>query len=229
VVGGTVVDHLQERRGRRATHLGHRLAHRRQRRRRGRGQRDVVETDDRDVVGDPPAPLAQLLQRAERHEVVGDGGTVEVRRGVEQRAHRLAAALDREVGVGDGRGGEAECGELGAEAVEPVDGGRHVQRTGHGGDPHAPGVGEQAGGGAGAAVVVGVDVPDGRGGVALRAERAALQHHRRSTSEKNGSAKNRSSCSATTKAIVSLRRVIRVRAARLVDRGQLGRRRGRAR
>ncbi len=38
----------------------------------------------------------------------------------------------------------------------------------------------------------------------------------RSTSEKYGSAKNRSSGSATTKAIESLRRVMSARAARLV-------------
>ena len=56
---------------------------------------------------------------------------------VEQRVHRPASADDGEVGVGDGGGRQAERRELAAVAVEPVDGGGHVERPGDGADPGA--------------------------------------------------------------------------------------------
>ena len=99
--------------------------------RRGGGQRDVVEADERDVVGHPPAPLAQRLQRAERHEVVRDEDAVEV------RARRRAASASRggrprprSRRARRPRARRPSAASSAAEALEPVDGGGHVERAG---------------------------------------------------------------------------------------------------
>ena len=63
-------------------------------------ERDVVEADDRDVVGDPATRLAQGADRPERDDVAGHEGRVEGGP-CEQPGHRDVAAGGVEVGLRD--------------------------------------------------------------------------------------------------------------------------------
>jgi len=81
----------------RSPHLRKRLPHRRQRRRDDRGELEVVEADDRDVLGNPQPPRAGRLDHADREEVVeGEDGRRRIAQ-VEQLLARLHAACDLEV------------------------------------------------------------------------------------------------------------------------------------
>src|SRR3990170_4535365 len=94
----------------------------------GRGRdRRVVEADDRHVLGDPAIGRPKDLHRTGGHEVGGREHGVYVGSGGEDPAHRLGAALLREIG----RDLEARlhdkttAREALAIALQPVDAGRH--------------------------------------------------------------------------------------------------------
>ena len=92
----------------------------------------IVETDQRDVLGNPTAALVEHRQRAGSHEVVGGEQAVEVGAALEQRAHRPRAAVLGEVPGLDHHRVDLPTGVAHGLPIagETIDGGRHVGRTG---------------------------------------------------------------------------------------------------
>src|SRR6478736_2903532 len=101
------------------------------------GKRDVVEADDRDVVGNPSTGLAQGADGAEGDDVAGHEGRIEGGPG-QQLGHRRVAAGGIESALGHQLRRGVEAGRLQGEAVavEAVLGGGVDQRSvGDAGDP----------------------------------------------------------------------------------------------
>ena len=98
------------------------LGNDRELRARERGPRRIVEADDRDVVGDPTAELAQRAQRADRHRLVRDEQRVRRRCRLEQRAGGAIAAVLLEVGAAHERAVDRHAGarERVAVALQPL-------------------------------------------------------------------------------------------------------------
>jgi hypothetical protein len=118
-------------------HLLDGLADARQGRIGGQGDGRVVEADDRDVVGHPPAGGPQRGQRAGRHQIRRREHRVQIRPLGEEVTHQAGAGLVREVA---GRDQLRIVGQAGSRegiliAPQTVDSGVHVGRSGDRGDP----------------------------------------------------------------------------------------------
>jgi hypothetical protein len=135
-----------------------RLAHRRQLGRHRRGDRRVVEPHEGDVVGHADAGVGQNRQRAAGHEVARDEDGVGTLARFEDGAHRVGAAVGREVAVDDHALGQLPGAQRIAVAAQPVDAGGHRQRSGDGGDVPVAALDEVGRGVVAAADIVDVDV-----------------------------------------------------------------------
>src|SRR5205823_2521119 len=119
-----------------AAHLLDGLAHAREGGNGGRGDRRIVEADDRDLFWYSTLVAAEHLERAGRHHVGGAEDGVEVGVPFEQGLHRPGTALLSEVsGLLPGLVGlETRLAEGVVIALQAVDACPHVERAGDRGD-----------------------------------------------------------------------------------------------
>ena len=132
-------------------------------------QRDVVEADDVDVLGDAPARRAQRLDRAGGHQVVVREDRVEVGALVQQRPHGLAPGREAEV-AGDDPGFRDRVPGLGVDVDESghaLHGAAEAQLPGDHRRPGASGGQQVARGGLPAQAVAGRDGRELRAGLAV--------------------------------------------------------------
>jgi amidohydrolase len=135
-----VVDLRQDQLGRLDAHPVTGVVHRRQRRPQLGGERQIVETDHRDVLRDPqPRPLKRQVA-PDRQRVVGGRDRRDPAPGQQVGAGRLAVA-DR-VAIGDPDqpvvGLDPALLDGAGETAQPVVEDRHVERAGHEADPGVP-------------------------------------------------------------------------------------------